>query len=367
MMTQQPESLLSLFLQQNQEETDAICSTADRTIICDAKAILCILDGEQNKDEHAKEFPGPSSAAANLFGAAKNRIVLPDSMFSLSDDAISMNDQHHPHHMLLLEPMPIGSNIDIIENVDLLDHLMEADIVGQRCDLERVEQLPHRNCEPPSRKKRRLVSNEGCPPTITAAACSGPTSKSSPRKVSAKERMDEEIRSHGYAGNSRKKSRRDFRDYQTEHWTVQFQAMVQFREKLGHCFVPHDCTMNHPGLSMWVKRQRYQYKLKMEGKHNTLTPERESLLENLGFVWDTHKAIWEERYATLSMYRDSYGDANVPTKFGDRKLAIWVKCQRRQYQLHLKGHRSSITPERIGKLEQIGFDWTPRGSSLRCS
>ena len=52
-----------------------------------------------------------------------------------------------------------------------------------------------------------------------------------------------------------------FRDYQTEQWFERYEELVKFYEDRGHSSVPHTDTSNKP-LARWVKRQRYQYKLR---------------------------------------------------------------------------------------------------------
>lgn len=112
-----------------------------------------------------------------------------------------------------------------------------------------------------------------------------------------------------------------------------------------------------------VKRQRYQHKLKQEGRHSTLTDERQVILNQIGFIWDSHNSSWLERYKELEEFAKVHGHANVPTNYEHNKqLSVWVKCQRRQYKLHRRGTgKSNMTPERIDKLEKIGFVWNPRG------
>lgn len=118
-----------------------------------------------------------------------------------------------------------------------------------------------------------------------------------------------------------------FRNYQSEHWVERFADLVKFRAENGHTFVPHNYEEN-AALAQWVKRQRYQYKLKQDGKHTTLTDQRQAQLEAMGFVWDSHKAIWEERYRVLCQFRMLHGHSNVPSNYPpDKSLAIWVKCK----------------------------------------
>jgi hypothetical protein len=150
-----------------------------------------------------------------------------------------------------------------------------------------------------------------------------------------------------------------FRFYQSEQWNDRFDDLVEFRTQHGHCLVPHDFSENPP-LAQWVKRQRYQYKLKQEKRHSTLTDEREAKLEAMGFIWDSHKAVWEEKYKGLCYFREKRGHSNVPSKYDDKPLAIWVKCQRRQYKLFLKGEQSAMNLERVVKLEFLHFVWNPR-------
>ena len=81
---------------------------------------------------------------------------------------------------------------------------------------------------------------------------------------------------------------------QTLQWKERYQELIDFQLRHGHCLVPNVWDENNR-LAFWVKRQRYQYKLKKQGHHSTLSDAREQALERLGFVWDSHKAIWEER------------------------------------------------------------------------
>ena len=107
--------------------------------------------------------------------------------------------------------------------------------------------------------------------------------------------------------------------------------------------------------------QRYQYKLKKLGRHSTLTDDREKDLENMRFVWNSHRAAWEERFYDLKAFASREGHCNVPSNYEAHKLlAVWVKCQRRQMKLYRRGLPSTMTVERMQALESLGFDWNPR-------
>lgn len=151
-----------------------------------------------------------------------------------------------------------------------------------------------------------------------------------------------------------------FRAYQAENWSEKFDELIEFRKKYGHCLVPNSFHDN-PTLAQWVKRQRYQYKLKQEGKRSTVSDERVAALEDIGFVWDSHKVVWDERLNELLEYKRTKGNCNVPSRYSEnRQLAVWVKRQRRQYKFYCGSKPSSMTQGRIARLEAIGFEWDLR-------
>lgn len=156
-----------------------------------------------------------------------------------------------------------------------------------------------------------------------------------------------------------------YRQYQAENWSERYEALIDFRKNHGHCLVPNSYPED-VALAQWVKRQRYQYKLKQEGKRSTLSDERVEALENIGFVWDSHRAVWDERFNELIDYKRINGNCNVPSRYTEnRQLAVWVKRQRRQYKFYRTNKASSMTDERITRLESIGFEWDLRSRDFR--
>lgn len=118
-----------------------------------------------------------------------------------------------------------------------------------------------------------------------------------------------------------------FREYQAEIWSEKFEDLCEFRRQYGHCHVPHTYTENAP-LAQWVKRQRYQYKLKTEGKRSTLSDERVRLLNNIGFIWNSHDVVWEERCNELLAFKRINGHCIVPSNYEQNpQLAVWVKVR----------------------------------------
>lgn len=161
-----------------------------------------------------------------------------------------------------------------------------------------------------------------------------------------------------------------FRDYQACQWSQRFEELMAYKREFGHCCVPHT-SKDAPSLGRWVKRQRYQYKLWQEGRpESTMTHDRIKALESIGFVWESHEGTWEQRYSELQQFYSENGHSNVPSNHSNNKLATWVKYQRRQFKLQSKNgekpatkkqpSNSSLTLDRIKKLQALGFEWQLR-------
>lgn len=151
-----------------------------------------------------------------------------------------------------------------------------------------------------------------------------------------------------------------FHKSQVDLWNLRYEELVAFQKEHKHCLVPLK-NYGNPSLSHWVKRQRYQYRVKQEGQHSTLNDERQAALEKLGFVWDSHAASWEERWNDLCIFHEIHGHSNVPKTYKTNpQLAIWVKGQRRQFKLYTQGKSSAMSTDRIEKLLHLGFVFDPR-------
>ena len=156
-----------------------------------------------------------------------------------------------------------------------------------------------------------------------------------------------------------------FRECQEGQWYERYQELVNFHQERGHSMVPHNWHEN-PRLAQWVKRQRYQYRLKQQGKNSTITADREEALNRLGFVWDSHTTTWDQRFNELLAFKATHGHCRVPTNYQlNQSLAIWVKCQRRQHALFFSNSASTMTLERLSRLTEVGFDFNPRNLSRR--
>jgi hypothetical protein len=141
--------------------------------------------------------------------------------------------------------------------------------------------------------------------------------------------------------------------YQNERWMERFQDLVQYFQLYGHFNVPYK---QNPPLFQWVKRQRHQHKLRRLGHHSNLSLDRIEMLQKVGFVWDSHRAAWDEKFQELKEFKDIYDHCFVPCIHqGNAKLSTWIKRQRRQYRKYIA--KQSLNEDRVKKLEDLDFAW----------
>ena len=182
------------------------------------------------------------------------------------------------------------------------------------------------------------------------------------RPKHSKDQMPSNVKSSSpsYGLDSETQSTR-FKPFHEKKWNQQLEELRSFKRKYGHCLVPHTFDEN-PHLARWVKRQRRQYKLLLEGNTaSTMTQERVEILTKEGFIWDSHEVVWMERYNQLVTFMSTHGHCRVPVQNSQfPQLPSWIKCQRRQYKLLRQGKPSSLTEERVMLLNNIGFSWEVR-------
>ncbi|MDM8567017.1 Helicase associated domain protein [Candidatus Halobeggiatoa sp. HSG11] len=130
-------------------------------------------------------------------------------------------------------------------------------------------------------------------------------------------------------------------------WEVMFQQLVEFQEEYGHCNVPLRYEKNKK-LANWVGVQR------KANKNQIISEDRIRRLNEIGFVWNTLEALWEDNFAELLKYKQIYGNCNVPDRWSENlQLAKWVS--------HLRNNKKNkeLSEERIQRLNEIGFVWKP--------
>ena len=257
-------------------------------------------------------------------------------ILDLSDDFLSNDDDHFNPVDMTMEPVPFANKSSIQPSQVASSQSIDPLLGQQRQQLQQAMM--------PQQQHLNMVS-------------STPGAMNMNNKKRSRDFDDATEFSDGSCDDS--KDRR-FRPYQAGQWSEKFEELCEYRNKFCHCLVPHTYHENL-ALARWVKRQRYQYKLMMEGKSSTMTQDRVKALEDIGFVWDSQGAAWGERLGELQEFRKTYMHCNVPSNFSENpRLATWIKCQRRQYKLYMEGKPSNMTPQRIQHLENLGFEWELR-------
>ena len=137
------------------------------------------------------------------------------------------------------------------------------------------------------------------------------------------------------------------------------------------------------GLGSWVKRQQVQYSVysKGDGTKSELTEDRVRLLNELGFVWSRRTNTWNENFQRLVKWKEKHGTCYIPDDSDDPEMITlhkWVTDQRVHYKRHIaekeagssdannsakknsKRKLPTLTPEKIDKLQSIGFEFDAR-------
>ena len=135
-------------------------------------------------------------------------------------------------------------------------------------------------------------------------------------------------------------------------WAEGYEHLRAFKEKTGHCKVPHGYkTAEGFRLYGWIAEQR---NAESDGK---LSPERTSLLMELGLVFDPQENAWTKNYEYFRAFKEREGHCDVPTKYktvDGFPLGKWLNTQR------VRKKRETLSQDRIKQLEELGVKWAVR-------
>ena len=138
-------------------------------------------------------------------------------------------------------------------------------------------------------------------------------------------------------------------------WEDRIKQLARYKEIHGHLRIPK----SNRELGVFVNRTRYEYTKLKGGKPSSLSEERIEQLESMDFVFKAGKKpivvakkTWDERFKELQEYQKENGHCLVPQNAG---LGEWVHSQRRHYKNLKEGKDSTLTPERLLMLANLGF------------
>lgn len=137
-------------------------------------------------------------------------------------------------------------------------------------------------------------------------------------------------------------------DIREADWDEMFEALSAFKARHGDCNVPATWPENER-LGHWVAKQR------TAKKSGQISEEHVARLNEIEFAWDRFDEKWERSFNTLIEYENKYGHCNVPQKWKENpSLGKWVSDQRKKWR------DRKLTPERVKRLEILGFTWQPK-------
>jgi helicase associated protein len=131
-----------------------------------------------------------------------------------------------------------------------------------------------------------------------------------------------------------------------------FRATVLYKKIMGNPNAPqHYKTPEGYPLGQWQTRQRDLF------KNKKLSPGRIKRLEEIGFKWNKREERFERGFQETVLYKKSMGNPNG--HFGYKTpegypLGSWQSHQREFYK------NGKLSPDRIKRLEEIGFKWRLR-------
>jgi hypothetical protein len=134
-------------------------------------------------------------------------------------------------------------------------------------------------------------------------------------------------------------------------WCKMYQQLLKYREEHGHCRVPHSWP-NNTSLAHWVQTER------LSQKQNKIEPSRLARLNAIRFTWSKPRRqnnrelqLWAENYEKLEAFKSEFGHCHVPITYHDKKLAWWVRYQRKN-QVRILQYRREL-------LDSLGFEYNP--------
>ena len=163
-------------------------------------------------------------------------------------------------------------------------------------------------------------------------------------------------------------------------WLERYEELKKYRRDHGDTLVPKQYPV-YPFLGRWVDKQRSDYKRFLARKKleegielkdheerqdierlallsTGMTEERVRLLNAEDFIWDAFNHAWEQKYDELCMFVAVNGHANIRSRRkGYDPLARWAEIQRQNYRKRMNGEKTTLTKERVDKLERVGFIW----------
>mmetsp|Transcript_40343 Transcript_40343/g.66070 ORF Transcript_40343/g.66070 Transcript_40343/m.66070 type:complete len:532 (-) Transcript_40343:140-1735(-) len=138
-------------------------------------------------------------------------------------------------------------------------------------------------------------------------------------------------------------------------WSEMLLRLSDYKAEHGDCNVP---TSAGTELAHWVAAQRRMYNKLISGKPGKracLDAIKMQRLTELGFQFRPRGsyASWNDQMKGLWKFLEENGHCRIPVNHVE--LGSFVKLARRDYKNWTQGKPSSMTPERLAALKEVGF------------
>ena len=135
-----------------------------------------------------------------------------------------------------------------------------------------------------------------------------------------------------------------------EEWFERgFQETLLYKERTGNPNASLTYETDHGyKLGSWQSVQRQLYKKRI------LSPDRIRRFEEIGFTWELLEEKFEKGFQETLKYKENTGNPNAPQSYKTDegyRLGTWQGTQKGRYK------KGNLSPERIKRLEEIGFKW----------
>jgi len=137
-------------------------------------------------------------------------------------------------------------------------------------------------------------------------------------------------------------------------WKDRYEELLLYKEKNGNCLVPKSYSPN-PSLAHWVENQRKEYRRMIAGQKSSMTSEKVSALEGIGFVWNPKDYEWEINFNSLRQAIKNPPKGKKLQKLSSLNpdLQKWVSKQQAQIVRCMNGRSCKLPKERIEALLKL--------------
>lgn len=144
-------------------------------------------------------------------------------------------------------------------------------------------------------------------------------------------------------------------DVDKYNWEQGISALQEYKNENGDCLIS-DSFVNKKNFSLgaWLRTIKKHY------KNKKLSPDKISILEEIGIIWDFSEHRWNIGLQALISYKQEFNNCLVNIHYIDNhgfKLGGWISERRKSYRLN------KLEKSKIEQLDALGFVWNIKSDS----